>query len=256
MLLALLLLACGPDKDDTGDTADSGDTADTTDSGDTGVVTTPGWINIGASAEEPDAWDLYSPDGVVFDGVVRELTTGVPAGFDDLQHSWVTDGHTLVVDSETQGGLALTWKLEDNPRNDVTPPFDLAPGDAVTVYLEQACGEGCDWAFAVRDAAGIVTLADGAAWGVSVPEAAHVGLDVVRDTVLWTGDDGCGTVERYSIAFTGDQPLSLVPFDTGTVPVGGVDVQVWAVDAYDYLKMECTDLSGSFAWAAARPVKG
>lgn len=183
------------------------------------------------------------------DLTVEGTVTAVGAG---------TGGCAVDVTIEDAAGSATTIGLavSDHANADVTPALDVAVGDAVSLLYRYRFVWGDTAGFVLSDADGLVVAAEEGYWGGALRDGDVSGLTVTRgEEVLSSEPTDCLPVEGFDLTFAGDDTATLIPVDSTTVSVGGVEVTALAVAAWDHGEptgCDMSDATGVTAWVVSR----
>ncbi len=148
------------------------------------------------------------------------------------------------------------WTLLDDDGTDITPDFDVAEGDAVTLLYRYRLVWGDAAGFVLRDADdNVVAAADEGAWGSALEEGDVPGLSVSPGEVVATEATDCEPLEGHTLLFEGDDTVEIEPVDSGTVAVGGAEFTAYALRATSWGEGTGCDVSDTtevYAWALSR----
>lgn len=250
-ILVLFVTACGTAPTDTADTGDTGtDTGDTADTGDTDTgepYEPPAGGRVGVCVTT-DAPEVYSATGVI-DGTIA----GGGEGYEPLEHGycWASvSRHLDVVDGNGVRWRA-GWSVVDDAGVDVTPPVQLETDGPVQLRSRESCGQGCSAAFSLLSGGTLVAAFNAGYWGAPFQEGDLPGLTVEPGAELGRAETGCGLEAFTTMVFTGDAAVELEPYATGPVMINGVERTAWAAEAHSFVRVDCTDIGDSFAWAVS-----
>lgn len=140
----------------------------------------------------------------------------------------------------------------DGGESDVTPSVGLEKGEKVEVALTRVQPWGTSRAFSVKQNGGLVLALDDGYSAQLTPEALD-GLEVKQgEAYNATERDGCGKKRARELVFKGKSRTSLRNGETGDVELSTGTVRAMNVAAYEFEKLNCTDMSAPNAWAVWR----
>lgn len=136
------------------------------------------------------------------------------------------------------------------------PVVALEVGAPVSLLYRYAMVWGDVTGFVLTDDTGVILAAEEGGWGGALQEGDVAGLTVTRgDEVVATEATDCMPIEGFSLTFSGDTSVELVPVSEGEVTVGGQPLTARAVAAWDYgqgTNCEMSDVSGYSSWVVYR----
>ncbi len=151
---------------------------------------------------------------------------------------------------------AIGWSLADAEANDLTPDFDVAVGDAVTLLYRYRMVWGDTAGFVLHDAEGaVVAAAEEGRWGNALEDGDVAGLSVSPGEVVATEATECEPLEGHTLVFEGDNTVEIEPVASETVTVGGADFTAYALRATSWGEgtgCDVSDTTETYAWALSR----
>ena len=149
---------------------------------------------------------------------------------------------------------SVGMQIYDAEGADVTPPLDLEIGEVLHLRYIQLEDFGSTSAFLITDdAGGLVAAVEEGVWGTLLDDGDMPGLTVAMGDTVLEMDDECGTQSFHSIVVSGDQDVTLEPYETSEVTVGGTPLTAYALGAMTWGEdMTCLDLAGRLTWAVVR----
>ena len=64
--------------------------------------------------------------------------------------------------------------------------------------------------------------------------------------------DDCGTLDDYPLDFAADQTVTIEPFGSATIAIGGTPMTAYAAIATSFSEILCPDLTGATTWGVWR----
>lgn len=189
-------------------------------------------------------------NGWTVTGEVLALGAGAEGGLHPCDSS-VVDHSVALLDGDGVTWL-LGYGLRDADGKTAGPPLDIDQGSTATLTFRSVQSFGTAAGFVLSDDTGVVVAVEAGAWGPALESGDVPGLTVAVGDEVATSTDGCGTVVSSSLVFTGDDTQTVTPVGSETVSVGGVELEAWALAAWDYEDVRCTDVAGVVSWALFR----
>ena len=132
-------------------------------------------------------------------------------------------------------------------------PLSLAPvSGEITFTLRVAATWARDTGLAIVNGEGLVLASNLGLIVLEGADAGGLGLEArPRDHPVYQRE--CGRTRDIDVVFTGSETLTLSPGDSGSIALGSSTLNVWNVEAYEWVgQVQCTDLTTwivTLAWS-------
>lgn len=172
------------------------------------------------------------------------------------QHAGADCTLNLEVEADDGTRYSVGWSLADAEAQDLTPDFDVADGERVSLLYRYRMVWGDAAGFVLRDAEGdVVAAADEGAWGSALEEGDVPGLAVSPGEVVATEATECEPLEGHTLLFEGDDTVEIEPVGSDAITVGGAEFTAYALRATSWGEgtgCDVSDTTDTYAWALSR----
>ena len=196
---------------------------------------------IAALGQETSAYDLS--------GTVVSDEAGTMDG--DL-HPCGGTSRVLTFTTGEGATVQLGYGMADALGADLTPALDVEAGDTVYLHFVSVQSFGQAAGFVLQDTTSVIGAMEVGTWGTTLTATDFPGLTVSAGDVVDFGHNDCGDTEAYAINFEGDATRALTPVEDKLITVGGDAYTAYALSAWEFSEVECTDVAGDLVWAVVR----
>lgn len=229
--LALALIACDPKTSTPAGDVPRGSAAACLDAG-------------GAVARTGEETVPYDISGTIVSDEAGELAGDI--------HPCYGSSRVLTI----SGGDGVTWQLgygmADAEGVDITPALDVEAGATIYLHFVSVRSFGDASGFVLQDTTSVIGAMEVGTWGTTLTDTDFPGLSVEVGDIADFGANECGEIEGYALNFVGDATRALTPVEDKLITVGGNAFTAYALSAWEYSTVECTDTAGETEWAVFR----
>lgn len=165
-------------------------------------------------------------------------------------------GPSVTVEDAAGAATTVALRVTDAAAADITPPIDVAIGDAVELVYRWRLVWGDVAGFVLSDDGGLVVAAEEGGWGGALEAGDVPGLTVRRgDAPVASEASSCQPREAFELVFEADDTVTLVAVDSAPVTIAGVAATALAVAVWDYGESEgcqISDGTGYTSWVVHR----